>query len=60
MTVVEVECSLWALEDELYRVIEACEELDISLAAYSPLARGFLAGRFKYNHSLSSIRPYPS
>ncbi|KAL7412412.1 aldo/keto reductase [Mrakia frigida] len=44
---VEVECSLWSLEDELLRVIKACEELDIALIAYSPLGRGLLVNDWK-------------
>lgn len=44
---VEVELSLFALEDEVKDVLAACEELGIALVAYSPLGRGFLAGRYK-------------
>jgi aryl-alcohol dehydrogenase-like predicted oxidoreductase len=43
---VQTEYSLWSRdpEDEL---IPALRDLDIALVAYSPLGRGFLAGRFR-------------
>ncbi|KAI5449260.1 hypothetical protein NCC49_005176 [Naganishia albida] len=44
---VEVELSLFALEEEVKEVLEACDELGIALIAYSPLGRGFLAGRYR-------------
>jgi pyridoxine 4-dehydrogenase len=47
VTAVEVELSLFALEEEVKEVLEACDELGITLVAYSPLGRGFLAGRYK-------------
>ncbi|MGA2165753.1 MAG: aldo/keto reductase [Solirubrobacteraceae bacterium] len=45
ITAVQSEYSLWTrdLEDEILPVID---ELGIALVAYSPLGRGFLAGRF--------------
>ena len=50
---VESEYSLWTRdpEDEL---LPALQELGIGLVAYSPLGRGFLAGRFK---SLDDLAP---
>jgi len=44
---VEIEVSIWAMEDETYAVVKACDELGIALIAYSPLGRGFLTGKFK-------------
>lgn len=50
---VESEYSLWTRdpEDEL---LPALQELDIALVAFSPLGRGFIAGRFK---SLDDLAP---
>jgi aryl-alcohol dehydrogenase-like predicted oxidoreductase len=50
---VESEYSLWSRdpEDEL---LPALQELGIALVAYSPLGRGFIAGRFK---SLDDLAP---
>lgn len=47
VTAVEIELSLFALEEEAKDVLTACDELGITLVAYSPLGRGFLAGRYK-------------
>ncbi|KAF3164553.1 Pyridoxine 4-dehydrogenase [Orbilia oligospora] len=44
---VELEVSLWAIEIFENGVAEVCEEFGIPIAAYSPLGRGFLTGRFK-------------
>lgn len=44
---VEIEVSLWAMEEETWKVLKACDELDIALVAYSPLGRGFLTGKYK-------------
>src|SRR6202522_2396361 len=45
ITAVQTEYSLWTrdIEDE---VLPTLRELGIALVAYSPLGRGFLAGRF--------------
>jgi len=47
ITCVEIEYSLWARECETNGVLKACEELGITIIAYSPLGRGFLAGQYK-------------
>ncbi|HUN26716.1 MAG TPA: aldo/keto reductase [Steroidobacteraceae bacterium] len=43
---VQSEYSLWSREPEA-GMLEACRELGVSLVAYSPLGRGFLAGNFR-------------
>jgi aryl-alcohol dehydrogenase-like predicted oxidoreductase len=43
---VQSEYSLWSRDIE-ESVLPACRELGVSLVAYSPLGRGFLAGNFK-------------
>ena len=50
---VQTEYSLWSRdpEDEL---LPALQELGIALVAYSPLGRGFIAGRF---HSIDDLAP---
>ncbi|MFK8018160.1 MAG: aldo/keto reductase [Pseudomonadales bacterium] len=40
------EYSLWVRNPEI-ALLEACEELDVALVAYCPLARGFLAGNLE-------------
>jgi len=42
---VQCEYSVWMREPE-QTILPACRELGVSLVAYAPLARGFLAGRF--------------
>eukprot|EP01103_Thecamoeba_quadrilineata_P005371 TRINITY_DN15185_c0_g1_i1.p1 TRINITY_DN15185_c0_g1~~TRINITY_DN15185_c0_g1_i1.p1 ORF type:complete len:328 (+),score=57.82 TRINITY_DN15185_c0_g1_i1:45-1028(+) len=44
---VQVEYSPWTLDIENNGLLEACRELGVAIVAYSPLGRGFLAGRFK-------------
>jgi aryl-alcohol dehydrogenase-like predicted oxidoreductase len=53
LSAVQSEYSLWSRdpEDEL---LPALQELGIALVAYSPLGRGFIAGRFK---SLDDLAP---
>ncbi|MET0985838.1 MAG: aldo/keto reductase [Steroidobacteraceae bacterium] len=46
LAAVQSEYSLWTRDVE-EEVLPVLEELDIALVAYSPLGRGFLAGRFK-------------
>jgi aryl-alcohol dehydrogenase-like predicted oxidoreductase len=46
ITAVQTEYSLWTRDAE-HEVIPTCRELGIGFVAYSPLGRGFLAGRFK-------------
>ncbi|HZF16024.1 MAG TPA: aldo/keto reductase [Steroidobacteraceae bacterium] len=43
---VQSEYSLWTRDPEA-SVLPACRELKVSLVAYSPLGRGFLAGNFR-------------
>jgi len=43
---VQSEYSLWTRDPEQDGVLAACRELGVSLVAYSPLGRGFLAGNF--------------
>jgi aryl-alcohol dehydrogenase-like predicted oxidoreductase len=45
ITAVQTEYSLWSREPE-DEVLPTCRELGIGFVAYSPLGRGFLAGRF--------------
>ncbi|MEU2060383.1 aldo/keto reductase [Streptomyces sp. NPDC013455] len=45
ITAVQSEYSLWSREVEA-EVLPACRELGIGFVPYSPLGRGFLAGRF--------------
>ncbi|EIW62169.1 aldo/keto reductase [Trametes versicolor FP-101664 SS1] len=47
VSVVEIEVSPMVYEEETKRVIATCAELDIALAAYSPLAHGMTAGIIK-------------
>ena len=44
VTAVQNEYSLWTRGPETNGIFEICEELGISLVAYSPLGRGFLTG----------------
>jgi aryl-alcohol dehydrogenase-like predicted oxidoreductase len=45
ITAVQTEYSLWSREPEA-EVLPTCRELGIGFVPYSPLGRGFLAGRF--------------
>ncbi|GGX76943.1 aldo/keto reductase [Streptomyces anandii] len=45
VTAVQTEYSLWTRDPEA-EVLPACRELGIGFVPYSPLGRGFLAGRF--------------
>jgi len=45
ITAVQTEYSLWSRDPE-DEVLPTCRELGIGFVAYSPLGRGFLAGRF--------------
>jgi aryl-alcohol dehydrogenase-like predicted oxidoreductase len=42
----QTEYSLWSRGPEI-GILNACKELNVGFVAYSPLGRGFLAGRFK-------------
>jgi len=46
ITALQSEYSLWTRDTERNGVLETCRELGIGFVAYSPLGRGFLAGRF--------------
>lgn len=46
ISAVQVEYSLWFREPE-QAYLPVCRELGVSLVAYSPLGRGFLAGNFR-------------
>ncbi|SIS70031.1 aldo/keto reductase [Neptunomonas antarctica] len=43
---VQTEYSLWTRNPEI-AVLDACRELEITFVAFSPLARGFLAGKLR-------------
>ncbi|KAG9126588.1 hypothetical protein FRC07_002896, partial [Ceratobasidium sp. 392] len=47
IAVVEIEISPWSFEEETQKVISKAAELGTVVAAYSPLGRGFLTGKFK-------------
>jgi aryl-alcohol dehydrogenase-like predicted oxidoreductase len=46
ITALQTEYSLWSRDPE-DGLLDVCRELGIGFVAYSPLGRGFLAGRFK-------------
>jgi aryl-alcohol dehydrogenase-like predicted oxidoreductase len=46
ITALQSEYSLWTRDPE-QEILKTCRELGIGFVAYSPLGRGFLAGRFK-------------
>jgi aryl-alcohol dehydrogenase-like predicted oxidoreductase len=52
LAAVQMEYSLWTREPEA-EVLPVLQELGIALVAYSPLGRGFLAGRFQSVDDLS-------
>jgi len=47
ITTVEVEFSLWSIDILKNGVFEACQENNIVVAAYSPLGRGILSGKWE-------------
>ncbi|WP_030752698.1 aldo/keto reductase [Streptomyces sp. NRRL S-31] len=53
VTAVQSEYSLWSRDVEA-EVLPACRELGIGFVPYSPLGRGFLAGRFSSPKELDS------
>ncbi|KZO93637.1 Aldo/keto reductase [Calocera viscosa TUFC12733] len=52
---VQVEYSLFETQAETNGLLAACKELNVPLVAYSPLGRGFLAGRYRSRADLPSI-----
>ncbi len=53
ITAVQSEWSLWTRDPEENGVLETVRELGIGFVAYSPLGRGFLAGRFSSPEELA-------
>jgi len=47
ISAVQIEYSPWTLDIESNGVLQTCRELGIAIIAYSPLGRGFLAGKYK-------------
>lgn len=52
IAMVEIEVSPWSHDSLIKDVIATSKELGIIVAAYSPLGRGFLAGKFKSTSEL--------
>jgi aryl-alcohol dehydrogenase-like predicted oxidoreductase len=52
ISALQTEYSLWSREPE-EELLSTCRELGIGFVAYSPLGRGFLAGKFKRFEDLS-------
>src|ERR1700736_5400173 len=44
---VEIEFSLWSTEEKTIGVIDTCNELGITIVAYSPLGRGMPSGKWE-------------
>ncbi len=62
ITALQSEYSLWTRDVEDNGVLPTCRELGIGFVPFSPLGRGFLAGRFKHASELAeddSRRTYP-
>ncbi len=53
ITALQTEYSLWSREPEA-ELLAVCRELGIGFVAYSPLGRGFLAGRFRATSDISA------
>lgn len=53
ITALQTEYSLWSREPEA-ELLGVCRELGIGFVAYSPLGRGFLAGRFRATGDISA------
>ncbi|KAJ2842310.1 hypothetical protein J3B02_005620, partial [Coemansia erecta] len=49
---VQFEYSPWTTDIERNGVLDACRELGVTVVAYSPLGRGFLAGNIRKNEDL--------
>jgi aryl-alcohol dehydrogenase-like predicted oxidoreductase len=47
ISAIQMEYSPWTLDIETNGVLDTCRELGISIVAFSPLGKGFLAGKFK-------------
>lgn len=53
ITALQSEYSIWSRDVE-GEILSTCDELGVTLVAYSPLGRGFLTGRFKKPDDLSA------
>lgn len=53
ITALQSEYSLWTRDPET-EILATCRELGIEFVAYSPLGRGFLAGRFRSHEDFES------
>lgn len=53
IAIVEIEVSPWSYEEETKKVIAAAAELGVTVAAYSPIGRGFLSGELKKPEDLA-------
>jgi aryl-alcohol dehydrogenase-like predicted oxidoreductase len=51
---VQSELSLWSREPETDGVLATCQELGVGFLAYSPLGRGFLAGKIQRFEDLAA------
>ena len=59
MSALQTEFSLWSRDVEA-RILPTVRELGIGFVAYSPLGRGFLAGRFRTEEDVRGARDYRS
>ncbi len=53
ISALQSEYSIWSRDIE-GEILQTCEELGVTLVAYSPLGRGFLTGRYKRREDLSA------
>lgn len=53
ISALQSEYSIWTRDIE-GEILQTCEELNVTLVAYSPLGRGFLTGRYKKKEDLSA------
>jgi len=59
ISALQTEFSLWSRDVEA-RVLPTVRELGVGFVAYSPLGRGFLAGRFRTEEDVRGARDYRS
>ena len=59
ISALQTEFSLWSRDVEA-RILPTVRELGIGFVAYSPLGRGFLAGRFRTEEDVRGARDYRS